>query len=223
MWGSNGPSSESSPVASHSSRKLQDAAEKTIIEKQADKIHAQEEVCEELRIKLADQARESEELKADLKLCQRDRERNLNSALGLYGKTGNLALVERQTLLNQIHQLKFDVHERESEIWSRDQLIEALHLDVDYYANQERWNHMRQSFHTLQQQYGKMPQILRTLERNYENLEDQHTDLSNRFKKLEGDHTELKAQSDQIRDERDQLENDAQGSPQSSSEAEARY
>lgn len=223
MLGSNGSSSESSPVASHSNRKLQDAAEKTIIEKQADKIHAQEEVCGELRIKLADEARESEELKADLKLCQRDRERNLNSALGLYRKTGNLALVERQTLLNQIHQLKFDVHERESEVWSRDQLIEALRLDVDYYASQEEWNHMRQSFYTLQQQYGEMPQKLRTLERNYENLEDQHTDLSNIFKKLEGNHTELKAQSDQIRDERDQLENDAQGSPQSSSEAEARY
>ena len=210
-------------MASHSSRKLQDAAEKTIIEKQADKIHAQEEVCEELRIKLADQARESEELKADLKLCQRDRERNLNAALGLYRNTGNLALVERQTLVKQIHQLKSDVHERQSEIWSRDQLIEALRLDVDYYANQEQWNRMQQSFHALQQQYGQMPQRFRALERNYENLEDQHMDLSNRFKKLEGDYTELKAQSDQVRDERDPLDDVTQGSPQSSNEAEARY
>ena len=210
-------------MASHSSRQLQHAAEKTIIKEQADKIHAQEEVCEELRIKLDDQARQSEELKADLKLCQRDRERNLNSALGLYRNTGNLALVERQNLLNQIHQLQFDVHERESEIWSRDQLIDALRLDVDDYANREQWNRMRQSFHALQQQYGQMPQKLRALERNYDNLEDQHMDLSNRFKKLEGDHTELKAQWDQIRDERDQLEDDAQGSKPSSTEAEARY
>ena len=108
-------------------------------------------------------------------------------------------------MLDQIDHLKLEVWYRDSQIYSRDQLIETLRLDVALYANQEQWVLLRQCYYALQQQYGQMPQDFRQLEHKYQDLENQYIDVSNRFKKLEGDHTEMKARFEQIERERDQL------------------
>ena len=131
-------------------------------------------------------------------------------------------MIERQNLTDQIEQLKSDVLNRDGDIWSRNQLIEALRYDIALYANEEHWVLPRQRYFALQQQYGQMPQDFDRLERKYENLEDEYIDLSNKFKQREGDHTELRAQHDQIGNERDRLQDDAETSKQSSQEAEAR-
>ena len=196
----------------------QDAARKVITEEQAQKIQALEELCEELRTELAEEKGRAEELQASLKISEKDRERNLESALQLYRNTGNLALVERQNLLDQIRQLKVDVHERESQVSLRDEYIRGYRSCIMQYANQVHWVWLQNCFNALRDQYGKMPEELRDLERQYGDLEDEYLNVSDRFQKLEEDHTELKAQYDQIRDERDRLKHDAQRSNQSSNE-----
>lgn len=176
-----------------------------------------------MRVELADQTGRAEELKIDLGLCVRDRELNFNTALRLYQNPGSFFVMQRRNLIDQIDQLKSDVLNRDEAIWSRDQLIESLRVDIARYTNEEQWVHLRQCYFALQQQYGQVPQDFNRLKQKYEDLEDEYIDLSNRFKQLEGDHTELKAQRDQIRDERDKLEDDVKTSKQSSQEAEARY
>lgn len=202
---------------------LRDAAEKIIGERQADEVHQLQETVYVLRLELADQTGRAEELKTNLELCERNRELNFDTALRLYRNPGHLVLVERRNLIDQIHQLKLEVLDRDSQIWSRDQLIEALRFNIGLYANQEQWVLLRQCFYALQQKYGQLPQDFRRLQQNYEDLEDEHIDVFNRLKKLEGDHTELKAQRDQIKDERDWLENDAETAKQSSAEVASRY
>ena len=217
------PSSSSSPVVSHFDQTLQDAAEKVIRGKQADKVHELEQVIEEMRVELADLTGRAEELKIDLGLCVRDRELNFNTALRLYQNPGSFFVMQRRNLIDQIDQLKSEVLNRDEANWSRDQLIESFRVDIARYANEEQWVHLRQCYFALQQQYGQMPQDFNRLKQKYEDLENEYIDLSNKFKQLEGDHTELKAQRDQIRDERDKLEDDVKTSKQSSQEAEARY
>lgn len=207
----------------HSNQTRQDAAEKAIRGKQADRIHELEEVVEELGVGLAGQTERAEELQSDLKLCEKDRELNFNTALRLYQDPGSLVRIERRNFIDQIEQLKSNVLICEQDIWSRNQLIEALRYDIALYANQEHWILLRQHYFALQQQYGQMPRDFQRLERKYEDLEDEHINLSDRFKRLEGDHTELKVQHDQIKDERHQLEDDAETSKRSAQEAEARY
>lgn len=108
-------------------------------------------------------------------------------------------------MIDQIDHLKLEVWYRDSQIYSRDQSIETLRLDVALYANQEQWILLRQCYYALQQQYGQIPQDFRQLEQKYQDLENEYIDVSNRFKKLEGDHTEMKAQFEQIERERDRL------------------
>ena len=166
--------------------RLQDTVEKIIDQKQADKLHELEEVIEELRLRLAGQTERAEELESDLELCERHRELNFNTALRLYQDPGYSILVERRNMIDQIDHLKLEVWYRDSQIYSRDQLIETLRLDVALYANQE--------------------QRVLLLEQKYQDLENDYIDVSNRFKKLEGDHTEMKAQFEQIERERDRLQ-----------------
>lgn len=182
---------------------LQDTAEKIIDEEQADKVHRLEETVEELRVELADQAEQAKELEIDMGICERNRELSFNTALRLYRNPGISVLVERHNLIDQIDQLRFEVRNRDAQIWLRDQCIETLRLDVALYANKEHWIRLQQCYYALQQQYGQMPQDFKKLEQKYEDLEDEHIDVANRLKKLEADHTELKAQHDQIRNERD--------------------
>lgn len=191
---------------------LQDTAEKIIDEEQADKVHRLEETVEELRVELADQAEQAKELETDMGICERNRELSFNTALRLYRNPGISVLVERHNLIDQIDQLKFEVRNRDAQIWLRDQWIETLRLDIALYANKEHWIRLQQCYYALQQQYGQMPQDFKKLEQKYEDLEDEHIDVANRLKKLEADHTELKAQHDQIRNERDRLEYDAEKS-----------
>lgn len=222
MWSPYDPSSTLSPVMTQFGQVLQDAAQKFIGEKQADKVHGLEEVIRELRLELADQTERAEGLETDLVICERDREVNFNAALRLYRTPGNLGLVERRNLIDQIHHLKFEIWNRDSQIQSRDQLIEALRLDVALYANQEQWVLLQQCYYALQQQYGQMPQEFKELERKYEDLRDEHIDVFNELKKLEGDHTELKVRLAQTQEERDRLEDDAETSKRSSAEAASR-
>ncbi len=215
-------SSSSSPIASNFSQALQYTAEKMMREKQADKMYWLEEECEALRTNLAHQTERAKELETNFKICQKDRQYNLDTALRLYGKAEKMVLVETRNMLDQIGQLKVEVQERDSLIWSRDQLIDALRLELDRYASLEHWVLLWQNFQALQQKYGQMPQDLYYLERKYEDLEDEHIDVSNKLRKLEGDYIELKIQRDQISDERDQLEDEAESSKQSSTEMAAR-
>lgn len=203
-------------------RVLQDAAKEIIRQKQADKVHELEEVIEGLQSSLAERTERAEELEADLKLCEGHRELNLNTALRLYQDPGALVLVEHRNMIDQIGQLKSEVLDRDSQIQFRDQLIEALRLDLSLYANQEQWVFLRQSYFALQQQYGRMPEDFRQLELKYQDLEDRHIEVINNFKRLEGDHTELKALHDQIEHERHLLEVDAKDIKQSLAETEAR-
>ncbi|KAL9137066.1 MAG: hypothetical protein Q9175_001714 [Cornicularia normoerica] len=222
LWSPYDPPSTLSPVMTQLGQVLQDTAEKIIGEKQIDKVLGLEEVIRELRLELADQTERAEELETDLEICERDREVNFNAALRLYRTPGNLGLVERRNLIDQIHHLKFEIWNRDSQIQSRDQLIEALRLDVALFANQEQWVLLQQCYYALQQQYGQMPQDFRELERKYEDLQDEHIDVFNGLKKLEGDHTELKVRLAQTQEERDRLEDDAETSKRSSAEAASR-
>ena len=180
-------------MASRSGQKLRDTVGKLISEK---KIRELQATCEELRTELADKTERAEDLEDSLAICERDRERNFNTALQLYANTGNLVLVERQNLFDHIRQLN-------SHIWQREQDIENLQRDLELYASQPKWDQMRQCFFGLQQEYGRMPQELRDLTRKYEDLEEEHIEVSNRLKWLEGSYTEVKAQCDQVREERD--------------------
>ena len=130
--------------------------------------------------------------------------------------------MERSNLIDEVSRLRFEVQERETLILSRDELVQALYVDLTNYASQEKWNQMRQAFYDLAQQYGQMPQNLRDLEQNYRDLEDIHIDVCNKTKDLQGDYTELRVQHDQIKSERDQLEHDAETLRQSSRDAKAR-
>ncbi len=215
-------SSSASPIVSNFGQALQYTAEKILREKQADKMYWLEEECEALRANLAHQTERAKELETNFKLCQKDREYNLDTALRLYGKAGKMVLVETRNMLDQIGQLKVEVQERDSHIWSLDQLIDALRLELDRYASREHWVLLWQNFQALQQKYGQMPQDLYYLERKYEDLEDEHINVSNKLRNLEGDYVELKIQRDQISDERDQLEDEAESSKQSSTEMSAR-
>ncbi|KAF6226772.1 hypothetical protein HO173_012276 [Letharia columbiana] len=212
VWNPNDQSSTPSPVTSEFGNVLQDTAEKIIHEEQADEIHRLEETVEELRVELADQAEQAKELEIDMGICERNRELSFNTALRLYRNPGISVLVERHNLIDQIDQLRFEVRNRDAQIWLRDQCIETLRLDVALYANKEHWIRLQQCYYALQQQYGQMPQDFKKLEQKYEDLEDEHIDVANRLKKLEADHTELKAQHNQIRNERDRLEDDAEKS-----------
>ena len=221
VWSQSGSSSPSSPASSFG-RALQDTATRIISEKQADKVHWLEEECECLRTQLAHQTDRATELEANFKLCEQNRQDNLNTALRLYGSAGKSVLIETQNMLAQIGQLRLELQERDSQIWSRDQMIDALRFERDRFASQEHWALMWQTFYALQEEYGQMPQDFNNLERKYEDLEDEHVDVLNRLKTLEGQYTEVHAQLDQIGDERDRLENDVQTSKQSLAQAEAR-
>ena len=179
--------------------------------------------CEKLKAELAEEKGRADELESSLSVSERDRVRNFDSVLQIYARSGNLVLVERQNLLDEVYQLRCDVHLRESQIWERDQYIDALRSDLFRYANQEEWIRMQQCFYALQQQYGRMPHDLEVINQKYEDLEEEYIDVSHRFKQLEGNHTELKAQNDQVREERDHLEDSARQSKQSSDEVAARY
>ena len=202
---------------------LQDAYQKIIGEKLIDKVHGLEGTVDELRLQLSDQTERVVGLETDLEVCERDRQLNFNTALRLYQNSGSLVSLERENLIDQVNRLRFEVGDRDSQIWSRDQLIQALRLDLSMYASHEQWLFLRQCFYALQQKYGQMPEEFRTLEQKYEDLEEMHIDVSDRFRKLEGDHTELKVQLDQIGDERNRLEDAAETFKRRSAEAAARY
>ncbi|KAL9067991.1 MAG: hypothetical protein Q9161_006514 [Pseudevernia consocians] len=223
VWSPSSSSSTSSPVTSEFGQMLQDAYRKIIGEKLIDKVHGLEGTIEELRLRVSDQTERAAGLETDLEICERDRQLNFNTALRLYRNSGNLFSLERENLMDQVNRLRFEVWDRDSQIWSRDQLIQALRLDLTMYASHEQWLFLRQCFYALQQKYGQMPEEFRTLEKKYEDLEEMHIDVSDRFRKLEGDHTELKVQLDQNGDERNRLEDAAETFKQSSAEAAARY
>ena len=223
VWSPSSSSSTSSPVTSEFGQMLQDAYQKIIGDKLIDKVHGLEGTIEELRLQVSDQTERATGLETDLEICERDRRLNFNTALRLYRNSGNLVSLERENLIDQVNRLRFEVGDRDSQIWSRDQLIQALRLDLSMYASHEQWLFLRQCFYALQQRYGQMPEEFRTLEQKYEDLEEMHIDVSNRFRKLEGDHTELKVQLDQIGEERNRLEDAAETFKQSSAEAAARY
>lgn len=209
VWSPAGPSSASSPISSEFGQMLQDAYQQIIGEKLIDKVQELEQVNEDLTQRLAAQTERAKGLKTDLENCERGRELNFNIALRLYRKSGNLVLLERQNLFDQIGQLKSEILNRDWHIWSQDQLIVALGLDLNLYASQGHWLRMQQAFQNLAYQYGQMPQNFRNLEQQYEDLEDRHIDVCNMFKNLDGDHTELKVQLDMVKDERNRLEDNA--------------
>ncbi len=209
VWSPAGPSSASSPISSEFGQMLQDAYSQIIGEKLIDWVQELEQVNADLTQRLATQTERAKGLKTDLENCERGRELNFNIALRLYRNSGNLVLLERRNLFEQIEQLKSEVLNRDWHIWSQDQLIVALQLDLHLYASQGHWLRMQQGFQILTYQYGQMPQHLRNLEQQYVDLEDRHINVCNMFRNLDGDHTELKVQLDMVRDERNRLEDNA--------------
>ena len=209
VWSPAGPSSASSPISPKFGQMLQDAYQQIIGDNPIDRVQELEQVNADLTQRLATQTERAKGLKTDLENCERSRELNFNIALRLYRDSGNMVLLERRNLFEQIEQLKSEIWNRDWHISSRDQFIEALRLDLHLYASQGHWLRMQEVFRNLHHQYGRMPQDLRTLEQQYQDLEDRHIDACNMFKKLDGDHTELKVQLDQVKDERNRLEDDA--------------
>lgn len=227
-------SSTPSPVTPQVDQLLQDAAEKTIGEKQYDIVHEPEKAIEVLRQDLVDQTTRAEELATDLEVCKRYRGLYFNTALRLFRSPEDSVMVERRNLIHQMNQLKFEVLERDSQIWSRDQLIDSLRSDVALYAKQGQRTFLGDSFHVLQAKYGqdtqRLEQKYQTLEQKYqrlgqeyEDLKNEHIVVSNRFKTLERGHIQLEVLYNQVKSERDLLEDDAKTSKQTSAEAAVRF
>lgn len=237
MSNSNDPSSTPSPVKSLFCLALQQISGKD----QAHKTHELVKVINDLRVKLSDKKERAQVLETDLKLSERHREQNLNTALSLFANPGQAVLVERQNLIVEIVRLKgerdeaikdhdkaFKEHheatqEHDKQIRAQNEFIGALQFDLVNYASQDKWHLMYRSFLGLQQQYGRMPHDFEQLQLKYANLDDEHINVSNRLKTLEGDHTELKTQYSQIEDEKAQLEKDAETSKRNSEVAAAQH
>lgn len=207
-------------MASRPGQDLRHTAEKAMSEK---KIRGLEAACEELKTEIADKTGRVEELEESLAISERDRERNFNTALQLYGNSGTLALVERRNLLDEIRQLSSDALTHEAQTWEREEYIENLHEEISRYSSEPKWDHMRRCFFGLQQQYGRMPQELKDLRGKYEDLEKKHVEVSDKLKWLEGSYTEVKAQCSQVQEERDRLELDARHFKQRAEEVDGRY
>ena len=124
----------------------------------------------------------------------RGRDRNHRSALQLYARTGNLSLVERRNLFDQIRQLESDLLKRESKIRGCDQYIHRLRQRILRYANQWNRHQMQHCCSDLQEHNRRMPQELKEFTQKYEDLKAEHIENSNRLKELEGSYKEIENQ-----------------------------
>ncbi len=189
-----------------SSRSSSGASSFSQVSQDATRIDSLEQECTRLRSELTTQSERAQGLEIELRISERDRAFNLNSALRLYGNAGNSAVVQTQTLFDQIEQLKREAEARDTQIWQRTQLINALRWDVYNYSNQEHWITLRQAFYALSQRYGRLPQEYTTLQRLYEKRQDELLDAFHGYRQLEGQHTELQAECDQVKEERTSLQ-----------------